>query len=104
MKKMLFTLLLLNVLYGGFSQNASLGKLSGTVVEDNKKPLEYVSVTLHRAKDSVFVKGGLTDNKGVFEMENLKMGQYFIRISQVGFEKYGSELITLSENTPSVFD
>lgn len=102
MKKILFTLLFLSTIYSVFSQNTAIGKVSGTVVEDNKKLLEYVTVTLHRAKDSVFVKGGLTDNKGIFEIENLKMGQYFIRISQVGFEKYASELITISESTPSV--
>ena len=102
MKKLCIAFFLLHTILG-FTQNTTLGKISGTVVEENKKPLEFVTVTLHRAKDSVLVKGGLTDNKGVFDIENLKMGQYFIRISQVGFEKYASPLIDISESTPSVF-
>lgn len=102
MKKLCIVFFLLHTILG-FTQNTTLGKVSGTVVEENKKNLEFVTVTLHRAKDSVLVKGGLTDNKGVFDIENLKMGQYFIRISQVGFEKYASPLIDISESTPSVY-
>lgn len=86
----------------GFAQNTFVGKVSGTVVEENKKNIEYVTVTLHQAKDSVLVKGGLTDNKGVFEIENIKQGQYFIRITHIGFQKYSGPPFEISESAPSL--
>jgi iron complex outermembrane recepter protein len=75
--------------------------ITGTVSADTK-PAEFVNVTLHRAADSVFVKGEITDNQGSFKFENLKMGKYFVRVSQVGYELFLSPAFVLSTDNPSV--
>ncbi|MBL7816086.1 MAG: TonB-dependent receptor [Saprospiraceae bacterium] len=104
MKKRLLAALLLSSTLHLFAQNnLTGGKVSGSVLDDQAKPLEFVTVTLHRLHDSVFVKGAITDEKGFFEMNNLKWGRYFIRITHMGFSKFSSSEVSITESTPSVF-
>jgi iron complex outermembrane recepter protein len=84
-----------------FSQSA-IGIISGVVIEDDKTPLAFATVTLHRTSDSTLVKGILTDDNGAFEIDNLKADSYFIRVSQIGLQKYSSTSILISQSTPSV--
>ena len=53
-----------------FSQN-KIGKISGTITDESKKPLQSVSVSLLRAKDSSLVKIAVTSKEGKYEFENI---------------------------------
>jgi iron complex outermembrane recepter protein len=102
MKKTFLTALLLSSAIILFAQTKPTGNIKGTVLDAAQKPLEFITVTLHRAKDSVLTKGAITTEKGDFELENITFGRYFLRISQIGFEKYSSAVVEIGENTPSV--
>jgi Carboxypeptidase regulatory-like domain len=65
-----------------FAQN----KISGRIIDADSKPMEFITVTLHRAKDSVFVKGAITETNGTYEFSPVKNGNYFISASQVGLK------------------
>jgi hypothetical protein len=83
----LFTLLaglLLSIL--SYSQT-NTGKISGIVTDESQKPLQAVSVSLLRAKDSSLVKIAVTDKEGKYEFEKIKEGKYLLSISSVGFQK-----------------
>jgi outer membrane receptor protein involved in Fe transport len=63
---------------------AALGQtkvtVSGRVVSDeDKAPLEYISVILSRLPDSSFAGGTLTDADGRFVLANISRGEYVLR-------------------------
>ncbi|GAB4045113.1 outer membrane beta-barrel protein [Spirosoma litoris] len=61
--------------------------LSGTVRDPAGTTVEFATVALHRAADSVVVKTEFSDAKGAFHFDQLPAGNYFVSASQVGFER-----------------
>ncbi|MDR2773241.1 MAG: TonB-dependent receptor [Tannerella sp.] len=61
--------------------------LTGTVKDraDNS-PVAYATVALMTAADSSIITGITTDTAGIFKMENVKPGDYLVRISYIGYE------------------
>lgn len=101
--KNLFTLimLLLSTIFWG-EENASAqtknGNVSGFVVDQQQKPLDYATVTLLKAKDSALVKGTLTDDKGGYKINNIPAGNYLISASVINYKKAFSKPFTISES------
>ncbi|WP_276132809.1 TonB-dependent receptor domain-containing protein [Polluticoccus soli] len=60
------------------------GKISGKIINELKKPVEYATVTLLR-KDSTVANGGLTDESGSFSIEQTGTGDFLLRVSGIGF-------------------
>lgn len=81
----------------------SNGKISGIIkdVRDNK-PVEYATISLLNAQDSTLVTGALADEKGVFVIENLKLGNYLIKASFIGYQNTFSDVITLKSDNYNV--
>jgi outer membrane receptor protein involved in Fe transport len=64
----------------------SNGKIQGTVFEDNT-PVEFVNVLLFAQNDSVkLVKSNVTDSTGFFILENVPMGNYFLKMQLIGYQ------------------
>jgi iron complex outermembrane recepter protein len=80
------------------------GKISGRVIDATGNPLEFVTVTLHRAKDSVLVKGALTDAYGKYEFEDIKNGSYRVLATQVGLKKQFSDPLSIEGNSLTTND
>ena len=75
-----------SILYGqGYS-------ISGTVRSKND-PLPYANVILKGIK-----KGTLTDEKGIFKIENLPSGHYTIEVSFTGYKNTIQKLNLLNKN------
>lgn len=83
-----------------YAQNA----VSGRVIDQTGNPLEFVTVTLHRALDSALVKGALTDAAGKYEFTQLKNGSYYVVAAQVGLKKQFSPAVTVEGNSSLVTD
>lgn len=96
-KKLLFIALLTTQLQRSYSQT-----LTGQVSDDTGKAIEFANVTLHRAADSVFVKGEITDNQGQFRFENLKFGHFFVRITQIGYQRFSSPVFVLNAENSAI--
>lgn len=96
--KKLFLLIIIYLLIRPFTHSQIV---TGTITADTK-PAEFANVTLHRSADSVFVKGEIADNQGIFKFDNLKMDRYFVRVSQVGYERFSSPVFVLSAENPNV--
>ncbi len=86
------------------------GKITGRVLSiqnDKEQALEFASVAVFKGKDSTkVVSGGLTDEKGVFEINDLPLGNYRIVIQSVGFQKWKSDKVKLQsaeENLGKIF-
>ena len=80
------------------------GTISGRIIDQSGQPLEYVTITLHRAKDSVLVKGALSDASGKYDFVALKNGSYIVMASQVGLKKIYSTPLSILDNSLTVND
>ncbi|MFM1999803.1 MAG: hypothetical protein RL204_1750, partial [Bacteroidota bacterium] len=70
-----------------FSMNA---QISGTVSDETGKPLEFVNVILQNATDSVMVKATATDAAGLFQIEDIPTGNYFLQYRLTSYAPFFS--------------
>ena len=75
----LFTLFTVSNLY---AQHATI---NGQIKNITGNPLTGASVILYHSPDSLLVKTGVTDNKGNFEISQVKTGKYFLRYNFIGY-------------------
>ncbi len=74
-----------------------IGKVSGKVIDKNSgKAVEYASIGLLLAMDSSIVNGTITDEKGIFSMEELPVGRFIVSVEFMGFDTYYSDKIMLN--------
>jgi iron complex outermembrane receptor protein len=88
-----YTLLLVAISFSvSFAQQAApASKVSGALVNEQGKPLDYATVSLLRASDSTVVKGALSNDAGVYVFTNIKAGSYIIKATVVGYRKSGKQ-------------
>lgn len=75
--------------------------VKGLIKDSGKKVIPGANIILLRATDSVFVKAGITDESGRFEVENLAFGSYFIKAELLGYDPFKSANFTLNAENPS---
>ncbi len=73
-------------------------QVSGRLLDEHAKPLEYTTVTLLVAADSSFVTNSMTDLEGKFTFPSVKPGTYKIRVSSVGYSPYTTKPFTVGGN------
>ncbi len=67
--------------------DAKGGTISGRVLDaTSNQPMEYVNVALFRAADSSLITGTISTTDGQFKLEKVAAGDYYLRISFLGFE------------------
>jgi outer membrane receptor protein involved in Fe transport len=80
-----------------WSQKPVQASIIGFIYEKSSdKPLEFAQVILQKAKDSTFVQGTVTDNKGKFSFEKIPFADYRISYSFIGFEKTQTPVLKVS--------
>lgn len=96
--KRIFALLTVALLAASPVTRAQDGRIIGAVVDaDSGEPIESATVGVWQSRDTTLVTGAITQPDGRFVVEGLRDGQYYARISFVGF---GTEVvpdITLAE-------
>ena len=76
---------------------APIGKVIGTLRDSaTRQVMEYASVVLMKVRDSSVAGGALTDEKGVFRIEDVMPGRYFIRITSIGYRQLDSKPFMLT--------
>ncbi|HTK20188.1 MAG TPA: outer membrane beta-barrel protein [Mucilaginibacter sp.] len=88
--QLLLLTLFTSLLYNFAGAQTSDGKISGTILDDAKKPLDGATVLLLAAKDSSFVSNQLANSNGSFSFQNLKDNTYIIKATYVGYKNYTS--------------
>ncbi|TBN01905.1 TonB-dependent receptor [Hyunsoonleella flava] len=66
--------------YNGFSQ------IQGVIVDEQNEPLEYATAALYDVNDGSLVTGVVSDEKGVFKIDAIKKGTYYLEASFLGYE------------------
>ncbi|WP_448634380.1 carboxypeptidase-like regulatory domain-containing protein [Pedobacter panaciterrae] len=77
--------------------------ISGQIRDTENKTFDLATVALLNAKDSVVLKSTFTESDGKFSFNQLKAGDYQIKVSAMGYTSYKSEVITLNTAQPSFF-
>ncbi len=90
--KKLFLLILVCIIatQASFGQRPQLSKvtISGKVVDqETNEPLEYATIVLQNTKRKRMLTGGITDEKGNFEVE-IFSGNYDLKIEYISFKTY----------------
>lgn len=98
MKRFLFFVLTL-IACQAVSQTSSI---SGTVTDSQSTPLEFINVVAFNAADSAMVKAVATDDKGNYQIEGLREGNYFLRFIFIGLSEVESERVKLNDNENKV--
>lgn len=74
------------------------GVIIGKVTEGTtNSAVEYATVTLYRAADSVMIDGVITDAAGAFEFKKLEPGEYNVIVSFMGYRKVLVQGIRIDE-------
>jgi hypothetical protein len=75
-----------------------VGKISGNVIDSlTKQPLSYATVAIYRSGGKVPLNGVLTDDKGNFKLNDMKIGKYKVSVTFIG---YPSKIIDPVITTP----
>lgn len=88
MKKLYFLMLiwaLLGVKLSLAQDNLKTGTLKGLVLDENNKPVDFATVGLFKTADSSLARTSLTDSEGKFQITSVKVGNYFVKVSRMGF-------------------
>ncbi|HTK19028.1 MAG TPA: carboxypeptidase-like regulatory domain-containing protein, partial [Mucilaginibacter sp.] len=94
---LLFFFALFTFLLSNFTQAQTTGgKISGTILDDTKKPLDGATVILLVAKDSSVVSNQLANPDGSFAFQNVKDNTYLIKVTYIGYKNYTSSNIAVS--------
>ena len=100
MKHLLPTLLLSLFSLFGFSQNC---KLTGTIIDKiSQEPIPYANAILMSVKDSSYLKGAISNEKGVFIIENIKAGTYNLELRFIGYQTVQFNNLLLQRGTRDI--
>lgn len=95
--KITFILTLLFTATIGFAQTNLKPNISGIILDETKKPADYVTVVLFKASDSSIVKTAFTDPNGIFYFSVAGKGSYYYKASNMGYKTLKSKTIILTE-------
>ncbi|MBK7635523.1 MAG: carboxypeptidase regulatory-like domain-containing protein [Saprospiraceae bacterium] len=86
-----FTLIVTLVVVSAYSQLM----VKGIIRDENGNPIPFASASLIAAGDSLLIKGSLTDDHGVYKIENVSPGQYRLLASFLGYTSITSDIFEL---------
>ncbi|WP_183561887.1 outer membrane beta-barrel family protein [Mucilaginibacter sp. SP1R1] len=100
-----YTLLLVAISWSAsFAQGGKSGgtKVSGSLLNEQGKPMDYATVSLIRATDSTLVKGALSNDNGVYTFDNINSGKYLVKATVVGYQKAVTTPFIVPESAKTV--
>jgi hypothetical protein len=89
------------VLLVSFVDNSFAQSLNGTVIDEEKNPMEFVSVALLQPEDSLLVKYTSTGIDGKFELSGFKEGTYMLQIYFMTYQA-DQRMLTFSKEAMDV--
>ncbi len=70
-------------------------KISGKVIDDKQRPVEFATVNLLKTSDSSIIKTTLTKETGEYKLESTDKGSFVVSVTAVGYKRNLSKEITL---------
>jgi outer membrane receptor protein involved in Fe transport len=76
------------------------GSISGRVIDaSTNQPMEYVNIAVFRVADSSLITGTISATDGQFKLDKIAAGDYYLRISFLGFEDRFTDKITVNSKS-----
>jgi iron complex outermembrane recepter protein len=86
------------ILLSAFNLTAQTGaKITGKIKDAAGNGLPRVTVSLFRASDSSLIKAEVTNTSGIYEIEQVKAGSYFISATFTGFQKGNTPVFSMKD-------
>lgn len=84
-----------------FAQTKYAGaKVSGTVLDEEKKVLDFATISLLKTSDSSLVRTAVSGLDGKFLFQDVQEGEYILTASMVGFKKTKTSSFSLNAANP----
>lgn len=80
-----------------FTSNIS-AQIQGTILDKDKKPIEFVTIVLKKAIDSSFITYTRSNSNGFYSLKPKTKGSFYLSFSSLGYAKQ-EHLITISDLT-----
>ncbi|HYG50237.1 MAG TPA: outer membrane beta-barrel protein [Flavobacteriales bacterium] len=90
--------LLYTVSFIWFQANAQKVGLVGNVLDEEKKPVEFATVSLLNPADSTLLHYCITNEKGRFEIKNISKGPFILQAAAFGYNST-SQFINLAKDS-----
>ena len=87
------------VLFLVFNCTRIVAQIQGKIVDEQYIPFEYATAALYNIEDNTLVTGVVSNENGVFIIENVKKGHYYLEASFLGYEKKRIDTIIISKNS-----
>ncbi len=68
-----------------FNFTTAQNSLSGTVLDNKNKTVYFATVALYNASDSTIARTASTDEKGMFIIDKIKDGDYYLEVNMLGY-------------------
>ncbi len=83
------------------TQSYAKGTITGKIHDQlTDQPVEFATISIMEISDSSLVSGTVTDKNGHFQINNIPLGNYYLRISYIGYEDLLSKTFELTKNEP----
>lgn len=102
MKKNILRILAILLFFGNIllAQNS----ISGTVKDDQNEHIYFATVALYSQLDSTFAKAVSTDENGNFKMIDIKDGNYYLKITMLGYSSLKKDNLNFPSNNGKSFN
>ena len=88
--------LLAALLFSSFAYSQTT--VQGKIFDDQNQALSFANVLLLNVSDSTLVKGNVTDENGLYKIENVPSGNYFLSASMIGYRTVDSKSFEIRGN------
>lgn len=82
--------------------NLQAGMITGKIMDPQRQPVEFATITLLKAADSTLIKGEFSDASGIFQFSQVNAGNYALEISNLGYEKISINQVTLGDDDTAI--
>ena len=78
--------------------------IKGNLVEaETGIPVPYATVTLNNQSDSSIITGAVSNDNGEFVLEKIAKGDYYIKLSFIGYEDFYINSVVFDENEKTLY-
>lgn len=78
------------------------GVVKGKVIDSGtNQPIYYANITLYNPKDSTVVNGGITNESGIFNINNVRPGRFYVKVSFIGYKTHLIRTLVVTPAKPT---
>lgn len=95
--------IIINFLFLFLATQAIQGQITGKIIDsETNAPLEYATAALYSKLDKTLITGVITNTDGVFSIEDIKKGSYYLEASFIGYDTKTVNTIEVSNRNATI--